>query len=221
MTTLIPPRFLVRLAHPCLYFKAMPGKAGKALLDLPDSAILQTYSELNEFEPFGTVRVAWNELGMGIQVDVTGKKKPLECDADRPRSGDGLALWIDTRDSRTSHRASRYCHQFHLLPRGGGPDKDDPTFGQTKINRAQQDAPLCNPNDVPFRVAEIKGGYRIECFLSAAVLTGFDPEQHPRLGIAYQLRDSELGDQYSCAGGDFPLSDDPSLWDVLVLGNEK
>ena len=35
-----------------------------------------------------------------------------------------------TRDARGSHRASRYCHQFHFLPAGGGADKDEPAVVQ-------------------------------------------------------------------------------------------
>ena len=62
-----------------------------------------------------------------------------------------------------------------------------------------------------------KSGYRLELFLPAAALTGFDPEEHPRLGVCYAVRDSELGDQFLSVNGDFPYMDDPSLWDVLEL----
>ena len=39
------------------------------------------------------------------------------------------------------------------------------------------------------------GGWRLEAFLPAAVLHGFDPEQNPRLGFCYAVRDAELGEQ--------------------------
>ena len=61
------------------------------------------------------------------------------------------------------------------------------------------------------------GGYRIEAFLPAAVLNGFDPEQNPRLGVYYAVRDMELGEQVLSVGSDFPFSEDPSLWGVLEL----
>ena len=218
MPGLVPHRFLVRLAHPCLYVKKMPlGADDDHLLDLPESAALHTFAELDGGRRFADVRVGWNEFGLGVQVTVSGKSNDPEADADKPRSSDGLTLWLDTRDARASHRASRYCHQFHLLPTGGGADKDEPLFAQTKINRALQDAPLGNPADVPFRHHRLKTGYRLEAFLSGAVLTGFDPEQHPRLGVYYHVRDAELGDQFLGVNGDFPVSDDPSLWDVLEL----
>jgi len=216
---IIPNRFLVRLAHPCPYVKDMPddSDATAHLVDLPEPARLHNFAELDGLTNFADVRLAWNEFGLGVQVTVAGKDQPPAADAERPRASDGLTLWVDTRDARTGHRASRFCHQFHLLPAGGGAEREEPVFAQTKINRALQDAPLCNPADVPFRAARVKGGYRLEAFLTAAVLNGFDPEQHPRLGVYYVVQDQELGDQFLSVNGDFPYADDPSLWAVLEL----
>ncbi len=50
-----------------------------------------------------------------------------------------------------------------------------------------------------------------------AVLHGFDPEQNPRLGFCYAVRDAELGEQVLSVGADFPYAEDPSLWSVLEL----
>lgn len=222
MPALVPHRFLVRVAHPCLYAKGIPAAAdAEQLFVLPDAAALNNFAELDGGRRFADVRMAWNEFGLGVQVTVTGKKEHPQGDADKPRQSDGVTVWIDTRDARASHRASRYCHQFHLLPAGGGPDKDEPAFAQTKINRALQDAPLCSAADVAFRCERLKKGYRLEAFLPAAVLTGFDPEQHPRLGVYYHLRDQELGDQFLSVGHEFPFSDDPSLWEPLELVKTK
>lgn len=219
MPPIVPNRFLVRVCHPCPYVSGVPGDAESAehLVDLPDAARLQNFAELDESTNFADVRLGWNEMGLAVQVQVKGKDQPPVADADRPKSSDGLTLWVDTRDARSSHRASRFCHQFHFLPAGGGTDKDEPVAVQTKINRAQQDAPLSNPSSIPFRAVRTKGGYRLEAFLSASALNGFDPEQHPRLGIYYAVRDQELGDQFLSVNGDFPFADDPSLWAVLEL----
>jgi hypothetical protein len=216
---IVPNRFLVRLAHPCRYVKDVPRDADEAehLVDLPDAARLHNFADLDGLKNFTDVRLAWNEFGLAVQAEVKGKDQPPVGDADRPWASDGLALWIDTRDARSGHRASRYCHQFHLLPAGSGPEKDEPVVVQSKINRALQDAPLANVADIPFRGFRTKGGYRLEAFLPAAVLNGFDPEQHPRLGVYYAVRDQELGDQVLSVSGDFPFASDPSLWAVLEL----
>jgi hypothetical protein len=216
MPTIVPHRFLVRFCHPVPYQKAMP-RTGPHVVQLPESTRLDNFAALEGLENFADVRVAWNELGLGIQVTVAGKKLPVECDADQPLSSDGLVLWIDTRGDRTAHRASRYCHQFALLPSGGGADKNEPSLVQSKINRALMDAPLHGAAEIPFHAFVGKGGYTLEAFFPLAVLNGYDPEQHPRLGLCYAIRDAELGDQYLGMNRDFPIADDPSLWHSIEL----
>lgn len=189
------------------------------VVDLPEQARLRPHADLDHSAAtnHADVRIAWNDIGLGVQMTIIGKEKDPIGDADRPSTADGLTLWIDTRGDRTSHRASRYCHQFSLLPTGGGPDKDEPALVQTRINRAAQDAPFGDLGAVPFRCLRLKNGYHLEAFLPAAVLNGFDPEQHAQLGIYYQVRDQELGDEYLAVSPDFPFADDPSLWDALDL----
>ena len=70
---------------------------------------------------------------------------------------------------------------------------------------------------VPFRCALRKGGYLAEVFLPAGALNGFDPDQNPRLGFFYAVRDLELGEQLSSVDAEFPYWEDPSLWSVLEL----
>jgi hypothetical protein len=208
---------LFRVAHPCRYVKEIPAEDADRLLDLPDVCRIDNFAAMDERTNFADVRLAWNEFGLGVQAEVKGKEELPQGSANRLRGSDGLTLWIDTRDARTSHRASRYCHQFHFLPTGGGPDGDEPVFGQVKINRALQDAPLCTASNVPLRCAQTRQGYFLESFLLAAVLHGFDPEQNPRLGFFYVVKDTERGEQVLSVGPDFPYWEDPSLWSVLEL----
>jgi hypothetical protein len=215
--TLIPNHFLFRLSYACVHVPKMPHEKGDALLDLPETCRIEDFAAMDGRPHFADVRLAWNDFGLGFQAEVRGKDQPLRGDAARPRSSDGVSLWVDTRDARTSHRASRYCHQFHILPAAGGSDRDEPVLAQAKINRALNDAPLCASDAVPFRVTMRKGGYLLEVFLPAAVLHGFDPEQNPRLGFYYSVRDSEHGEQTLGLGPDFPFWEDPSLWSVLRL----
>jgi hypothetical protein len=214
---LLPNRFLVRLLYACPYVKDMPLDDEDSLIDLPDACRLDPFADLDAAPHFADVRLGWNETGLGLTAEVKRKENYPIGDAGRPRQSDGMTLWIDTRGDRTSHRATRTCHQFHFLAAGGGPQKDEPAFVQTKIHRALQDAPLATSADVPFRCERLKGGYRVEAFLSASVLTGFDPEQHPRLGVFYAVRDFEKGEQTPGADSDFPFAEDPSLWASLEL----
>lgn len=214
---LLPNRFLVRLMYACPYVKDMQRDDEDSLVALPEAGRLDPFADLDGAPNFADVRLGWNETGLGFTVEVKGKENYPIGDVERPRQSDGVALWIDTRGDRTSHRALRTCHQFYFLAAGGGSNKDEPAFVQTKIHRALQDAPLVTSADVPFRVERLKGGYRIEAFLSVNVLTGFDPEQHPRLGVFYAVRDFEKGEQTPGADSDFPFAEDPSLWASVEL----
>ncbi len=218
---LIPNRFLFRVCYPCRYIAELPREGDDDLLDLPEVCRLDSFAAMDERRSFADVRVAWNEGGLALQVEVRGKEQPAVGDVSRPRLSDGATIWIDARDARTSHRASRYCHQFHFLAAGGGPEKDEPAFVQSKINRALQDAPTVSGETVSFQLVPRRGGYRLEVFLPAAALHGFDPEQNPRLGIHVAVHDQELGEQSLSVGGDFPWAEDPSLWSVLELVGEE
>jgi hypothetical protein len=218
--SIIPYRFLLRLMYPCPYVANMPRDDEDCLIDLPESARLNPFAEIDAAPRFADVRLGWNETGLGLRVEVKGKENPPLGDPDRLRQSDGVTLWIDTRGDRSGHRATRTCHQFHFLPAAGGSDRDEPLFAQTKIHRALQDAPLASASDVPFRVERRKKGYRIEAFLSANVLTGFDPDENRQLGVCYAVRDFELGEQTPSVGSEFPFGEDPSLWAVLELGKE-
>ena len=218
---LIPHRFLLRLAHPCLYQKAMPRPGKDRLLDLPAEYRIDTFAAMDGVVDFADVGLAWNEFGIGLQVDVRGKSNAPVGDAARPRGSDGVTLWLDTRDSRTSHRASRTCHCFHFLATGGGSDQDEPAVVPAKIHRALEDAPLAAPSEIPLRVRTRAGGYLLEAFVPAGALQGFDPEEHPRLGFFFSVHDDELGEQLLSITPEFPFWEDPSLWSVLELVGDR
>ncbi|MFO0930238.1 MAG: hypothetical protein U0736_24960 [Gemmataceae bacterium] len=213
---LIPNRFLFHISHPCRYASGIPDDE-EDLFTLSEEYRIDNFAGMEDAENFADVRLAWNEGGLAIEVTVRGKQQPLVGDAGKPRHADGVSLWVDTRDARTSHRASRYCHQFHLLPTGGGPDHDEPAFVQQKVHRAAQDAPHAPAGTVPFRCRRTATGYRLAAYLPAEALTGFDPEQNPRLGLFYVVRDGELGEQLLGAAADMPYAEDPTLWGVLEL----
>jgi hypothetical protein len=214
---IVPHRFLVRVMHACPYVAEMPRDGDESIVELPESARLDSFADLDETPDFADVRLGWNESGLGVVAVVRGKSNPPVGDIDKPKQSDGLTLWIDTRGDRTGHRATRTCHQFTFLPVGGGETKEEPGVVQLKIHRALQDAPLSSANDIPFRSTLFKGGYKIEAFLSGNVLGGYHPDEFPKLGVCYSVRDDELGEQSLVIDGDFPYWEDPSLWASLEL----
>ena len=217
---MVPHRFLLRITHPCRYLKRMPLPEKGRLLDLTEEHCIDNFAAIDGERNFADVRLAWNEFGLGLQVEVHGKQQLPQGDPARPRGSDGVTLWIDTRDARTNHRAGRYCQQFHFLATGAGDQHDQPAFSQSKINRALEDAPFAEPGSVPYKVHPRKSGYILEAFLPAAGLVGYDPQEHPRLGFFYAVRDDELGEQLLSLTPEIPFWEDPSLWSVLELVRE-
>jgi hypothetical protein len=85
------------------------------------------------------------------------------------------------------------------------------------INRAREQA-----KEAPGHALRVRGekridGYLMQAHVSAEALTGYDPDDHPRLGFTYAVIDRELGWQTLSLGPEFPFQEDPSLWGEMEL----
>src|SRR5690606_25543917 len=98
---------------------------------------------------YGDLRIAWNAVGIGFQVDVNNKRSQPRCYPSMPETSDGLQVWIDTRNTQTIHRASRYCHSFCFLPLGAGPKGLQPHATAVAIARAREEAAVAAPTGKP------------------------------------------------------------------------
>lgn len=212
---LIPPRLLFRFSVPCRKLPA--GKTGVEF-DLGEEYRLPTFGELDGGPQFADVRVGWSEAGMAFSAEVLGKKQYPWCREGQLEESDGLHVWIDTRDTQTIHRASRFCHRFIFMPSGGGPRRQDPVADQIMIHRAREHPRPARQRDLQIRDRQLVDGYFIQGWLNAEGLNGFDPgDASPRLGFQYCLLDRERGEQTFSIGNEFPYVDDPSVWGTLDL----
>lgn len=212
--TLIPQRFLFRFAAPCRYREKLWTDEGVAL---DESFRLPVLAGLERRPQFADVRVAWNRQGLAFVAIVEPKRMKPWCRSEHPDNSDGLHLWIATRDTHSVHRATRFCHQLYFLPAGGGARHDQPVAGSVTIHRAQAHARTIPPDQLSLRTTVWDKGYRLDAFIPADVLTGFQPDEHPRLGFQYAVKDRELGTQTFAAGNPLPYDEDPSLWATLEL----
>lgn len=218
MTALVPPQFLFRYTFPVRRIDALP-RRGKELLKLADDCVLPSLAELGRGPRFAEVRVAWNDHGLGLSISVDGKQAPPVFDAGRPAQSDAVHLWIDTRNTQSIHRASRFCHQFQLIPAV----TNDQT-GELEarciphpIARAKEDAPRVDADLIPAQSHITRSGYRMDVWLPQAVLHGYDPSRQSKLGFFYAVADTERGLQTLSVGSEFPFGTDPSLWSTLEL----
>jgi len=216
MSSLVPPRFLFRYSFPVQYNAKLPSD-GRRLLGLPEGCILANPALVDGSPTFGELRLAWNENGLGLSVQVTGKRKALRCDERQPDNSDGLQVWIDTRNTQNIHRASRFCHAFTLLPLGGGSDGSESVAVQTEIPRAKELTPIAPRDSIRVASTVKHDGYLLEAWVSAQALNAYDPDAQSRLGFYYVIRDDELGLQTLSVDAEFPYAFDPSLWSTLEL----
>jgi len=180
----------------------------------PAESRLPRLCELENREAFGDVYAMWDKEGLYIGVFV-GAKTRVTGNRRNPLAGDVLILWIDTRDVHNIHRASRFCHEFIAIPRGG--PKDASTAWQYGIRRAREQAPICPESQLKTARKITKTSYGLTLAIPASALNGYDPAEFPRLGFTYVIVDHEHRDQIWSSPPSMPFDTDPSLWGTLEL----
>jgi hypothetical protein len=210
---LITPSFLFRFSLP------LRRTAGQWPQNMPlaEEHRLLNFTALDDARVFADVRAAWDDSGLMFSLRVSGKKHQPWCRDGRLDESDGFHVWIDTRDTKNIHRASRFCHHFAFLPSGGGPRLDQPVADQLLINRAREHAQPVRPGVLKVQSQKRVDGYTLDCQVPTAALTGFNADDYPRLGFIYAVVDRELGEQTLAYSREFPYQEDPSVWCTLEL----
>jgi hypothetical protein len=212
---LIPATMLYQFLIDC--HRLDPEPAGSKPVELDESFALPAFGELDGARTFAEFRAAWSVSGLWFDLRVEGKQQALWCRPTQVLESDGLSLWIDTRDTRNIHRASRYCHWLVCLPAGGGRSRNEPLTSMLKINRARE-FPRTFSSFRMSCVAKVRSdGYSMAIHLPGSSLEGWNPSEHPRIGFSYLVADRELGQQSLSIGSGFPIAEDPTLWQTLRL----
>ena len=216
MSQLVPPQFLFRWSFSVRRLEHRPHHAGR-LLGLSDDFRVPSLGELDNSVSFADVRMAWSDEGIGLSVEVSGRSRPPKSLVEQPTTSDGLHVWLDTRNTQTVHRATKYCQQFSLLPTGGGPSGDEPIAVAVPMARAREEAVLPEASQIKLQSSVRNEGYWLDAWLPKEVLFGYEPSSHSNLGFHYAVRDSQLGEQTLAVNSEFPYASDPSLWQTIVL----
>jgi hypothetical protein len=208
--SLIAPRFLFRFAFDVRRCDQVWSAESGVQLD--ESYRLPSFAELDGETPFADVRMAWSAEGLVWWLRVEGRRQLPWCRETRLDESDGLHVWVDTRATGNVHRASRFCHRFVFLPRGGGRTIEEPLADQMLINRARENARPVRVRELQVHSKVSESAYELSAFAPAVTLGGFDPDSHPRIGFTYAVLDRERGLQTFSAGAGFPYEEDPSCW---------
>lgn len=188
--------------------------------DLSDWAEIPPLPDLGALDGaagFARVHVGWSEAGLYVAEHCAKPEGTVSVNRRAPHAGDGLQVWIDTRCTQTTHRATRFCHHFVLLPKGGGLNRQDPVGWQGNIRRARDRAPLCDPAQIVLASRVGADHYTLEAFLPAGILAGFEPRVGLRMGFNFMAHDIPAGRQVWSTPPGFPADWDPSLWGILEL----
>lgn len=214
---LVDPTMLFRFAVPCLWTET--SWTGRPF-ELEESHAIASFGQLSQRPLFAHLRAGWNESGLTFTLKVEGKKQTCWCREQKLEDSDGLRIWIDTRNTQSIHRASRFCHQFVFLPSGGGGGGLNPVAAHLPIARAKDQSRPAPHGGIQVAASEQEGGYQLSALIRNESLTGFDSQEHPRLGFSYAVMDRELGWQTFSLGPEYPFVSDPSLWGTMELVKE-
>jgi hypothetical protein len=205
----LPPTLLFQIAVPCLYVESAVWRRD----GLGDEYRIPCFSEMEGKPVFADLRWGWNAQELAFQVDVEGNEHDFA-----PNEGnDTVQFFFDTRATHNVHRATRFCHWFVIHPLGTDNRGKSPQVHFPPIRMARE---LAKPPPRGSIVAEVKrrtDGYRLRGAITAEALTGYDPDEHPRLGFNYVIGNAALGWQLFTSANSLSMHSDPSLWGDLEL----
>lgn len=187
------------------------------LHDWPPRCLTPSLATIDDVEPIADVYMGWNDDGFFAAFDVPNRRVRPTVDTTHWWKEDGLRLCIDTRDARDIKRATRYCHFFYILPVGGGRDGKQPIVGTHRMSRAKEPPPAVDVAQIHAGSIVHRNGYAVELRIPPTCLNGWDPAQHPRIGVYYKVKDTQLGSQHLTVDDELGWNADPSTWATGVL----
>jgi hypothetical protein len=179
---------------------------------LGNTHLLPDFSDLCNQVPFADVFMGWHSDGLAVKVV---SQQAMERSTYPEFSlGDGVELYIDTRDVKTGGFNTRFCHHFVFLP------EDVEGFQAAEVTRFRTDDAhdLCKPSDLKLTVDKKKNGYVMQIFIPSQCLVGYDPEQFDRLGFTYKInRWGKTPQHFSVISSEYQIDQYPSLWSSMRL----
>lgn len=215
MLEFVPARTFFRFAFPLQHI-ARPPRLDGSLKGWERRFLLPQLTEVESEQSFAEVYAGWGDDGLYVALRVAEHSGPHRCDPAEWWKYDGLRLCVDTRDARDNKRATRFCHFFYFAPVGGGRDRRAPLAGVHRISRAKEPPPAIDAGLLRVACHVSNHGYVLEARVPAACLNGWDPAEHPRIGLFYKVKDGERVQTLSIAD-DLGWNVDPSTWATAIL----
>lgn len=173
---------------------------------LPDT------SDLCQEYLFAEVAMGWHPEGLAFCIDVDQAYR--QSVYPNIQKGDSVELMIDTRDLKSAGFNTRFCHHFFFLPK----IVDDHLCGEITHFRTEDQHPLCDPQELDCQTKFSARSYKMNIFIPANCIYGFEPNQFDRLGFTYRInRFGGAPQHFSVTSQDFQVDQQPSLWASVKL----
>lgn len=185
---------------------------GPSLVPFKKPYLLPHLDDLLDEDPFAQVAVAYHAKGIfiGIHVD-----KPFE-DSYYPKLelGDGVEIFIDTRNLKNVGSLHKFCHHFIFLP------KEVNGVQSIEVTRLKMEDshPLCDPSLLHLDVEFKKTCYTMQIYIEADALFGYDLSLCKKLGFSYKIHGKNFRSQHLNISSENTLFEKyPASWACLNL----
>jgi hypothetical protein len=169
--------------------------------------LLPGTAELLGEEKFAEVALLWNEEGISVEAFID--KSFEEAFFPLYSKGDAIELFFDTRDLKTAGFATRFCHQFVILPQA----VQEIQALETTRFRTEDTHTLCDPSDIAVQTDFRDDSYSVRILIPADCLHGYDPKSYDRIGFTYRIhRYGGAPQHFAVSSEHFALEQAPRLW---------
>lgn len=210
----IPARGLFHFAIPCYFQDPLWNKDGAILSDrhrLPDLPQVDNISYHME------AYAGWNDQGFAMRFRVFDQFMVSRLESGS--EGALISIWINTRAAQDIHRATRYCHWFEIHPMLGNRGDRHTKILWRAIPKAREAPNALPPQSTQVRVsvAPDRQSYITDVLFAREALTGFNPREHRRIGLNFELTSPGHEAVSFSVGRPLPYGEDPSLWATLDM----
>ena len=174
--------------------------------------LLPSCSELLDQEEFAKVAISYEEKGIHIAIEID---QPFEqVFFPKVEDGDGVEIFIDTKDIKTTGSLHRFCHHFVFLPK---PVANITACEVTRL-RMEDSHPLADSAFLHVKPIFLKNSYQLYLFIDTQALFGFDPSETTSIGFSYKIHRSKGASQeFNHSSQEFLIEKYPYLWASMQL----
>jgi hypothetical protein len=174
--------------------------------------LLPHVDDLLDEDAFAKVAIAYHNKGIFIGIEID---KPFEqVYYPKIELGDGVEIFIDTRNLKNVGSLHKFCHHFVFLP------KEVNGIQSLEVTRLRMEDshPLCEPSLLHLDVEFKKNSYTMQIFIEADALFGYDLTACKKLGFTYKIHGKNYRAQHLNISSEQMLFEKyPASWACLNL----